>query len=70
MIVKIPRTFVTPSNSRIRLPKFTSSKLQPADLAETNSRMTVPRPRLSMYSRSVRSSTMRLHWGINGLTWP
>ena len=39
--------------------------MQPADFAETYSRTSVPRPVLSMWVRSVKSSRIRLEFGIS-----
>ena len=59
---------VTPRRFRIGFPILKSCRVQPADFAETYSRTRVPRPELSMWVRSVKSSRIRLEVGINWLT--
>src|SRR5438477_11341089 len=53
---------------RIGFPILKSCKAQPADLADTYSRTSVPRPVLSIWVKSVKSSRIRLELGISWLT--
>ena len=59
---------VAPRSCRIGFPMLKSCKAQSADFADTYSRTSVPRPVLSMWVRSVKSSRIRLELGINWLT--